>query len=114
MGENYGTPIHYSAIERNTPVYDSTGTKVGLVKQVVDNYREQIFDGLVIEDSEGSVRFVDAPEVQRTFERGVTLTIDAAEVTKLPPPENGPGEFGANLSTGRLSKLFGGAWRRKS
>jgi sporulation protein YlmC with PRC-barrel domain len=114
MSDDYGTPINYSALERGTPVYDSTGAKVGEVRQVVDNYREQIFDGLVIEDTEGTVRFVDAPEVKRTFERGVTLTIDAAEVAKLPPPENGPGEFGANLSTGRLSKLFGGAWRKKS
>ena len=88
--------------------------RLGRCSRSWDNYREQIFDGLVIEDSEGTVRFVDAPEVKRTFERGVTLTIDAAEVAELPPPENGPGEFGANLSTGRLSKLFGGAWRRKS
>ena len=113
MSDEYGTPIHYTAIERGTPVYDSTGARVGKVEQVVDNYREQIFDGLVIEDPEGTVRFVDAPEVKRTLERGVILTIDAEEVAKLPPPENGPGVFGANLNSGRLSKLFGGAWRRK-
>ncbi len=114
MSDAYGTPIHYSAIERNTPVYDSAGTRVGQVRQVLDNYREQIFDGLVIEDLEGTIRFVDAPEVKRTLERAVLLSIDATEVAELPPPENGPGVFGANLNTGRLSKLFGGAWRRKS
>ena len=83
------------------------------MRQVVDNYREHILDGFVIEDLAGTVRFVDAPEVSRTYERAVTLTIDADEVAKLPPPEDGPGVFGANLNTGRLSKLFGGAWRRK-
>ena len=34
--------------------------------------------------------FVDAPEVARTAERAVTLTITAAEMEKLPPPEPTP------------------------
>ena len=113
MSDDYGAPIHYSAIEPGTPVIDSTGERVGAVRQVVDNYREHILDGFVIEDRSGTVRFVDAPEVVRTFEGAVTLSIDAAEVEQLPPPEDGPGVFGANLSTGRLAKIFGGAWRRK-
>jgi len=111
--DEHGAPIHYSAVERGTPVYGSSGVEVGKVRQVVDNYREHILDGFVIEDREGSIRFVDAPEVSRTFERGVTLTIDSDEVAKLSPPEDGPGVFGANLNSGKLSKLFGGAWRRK-
>jgi sporulation protein YlmC with PRC-barrel domain len=113
MSDDYGTPIHYGAIEKGTPVYGSDGEQVGTVRQMVDNYREHILDGFVIEDTAGTVRFVDAPEVSRTFERAVTLSIDAAQVAELPPPENGPGVFGANMSTGRLSKLFGGAWRRR-
>ena len=43
---------------------------------MVDNYREHILDGFVI-DTEDGLRFVDAPEVARTAERGVTLTIEA-------------------------------------
>jgi hypothetical protein len=113
MSEEHGTPVHYSAIERGTPVLDSEGVQVGTVRQVADNYREHILDGFVIDDTGGTVRFVDAPEVARTFERAVLLNIDAAAVAELGPPENGAGTFGANLSTGRLSKMFGGAWRRK-
>ena len=113
MSEDHGTPVHYSAVERGTPVLGASGERVGTVRQVVDNYREHILDGFVIEDQGGAVRFVDAPEVSRTYERAVILTIDADEVAKLPPPEDGPGVFGANLNTGRLSKLFGGAWRKK-
>ena len=110
---DHGSPVHYSAVERDTPVYASDGTQVGRVRQVVDNYREHILDGFVIEDGEGAVRFVDAPEVSRTFEHGVTLTIDAAAVAELGPPDPGAGTFGANLSSGRVSKLFGRAWKRK-
>lgn len=107
-----GHAIHYAAVSRGTPVYAADGSEVGRVHQVVDNYREHILDGIVIETSAGEMRFADAPEVGRTAERGVTLTIGAAEVEKLPPPESGAGSFRANASTGRLSRLFGRAWKR--
>ena len=44
-----------------------------------------------METPDGSRHFVDAPEVARTAERGVTLTITAEEVRQLPPPDKGPG-----------------------
>ena len=113
MSQDFGAPVHYTAVERGTPVYGSSGERVGTVRQVVDNYNEHILDGFVIDDPGGTARFVDAPEVVRTFERAVTLSIDAAEVAELPPPEDGPGVFNANLSGGKMSKLFGRAWRKK-
>ena len=83
-----GTAVHYTALERGTPVYGSDEVHVGKVVEVLDNYREHIFDGLVVETTNGGGRvFVDAPEVRRTAERAVTLTITAAEAEKLPPPE---------------------------
>ena len=108
-----GTAIHYSAVEPGTDVYDSAGARVGVVRQVVDNSREHILDVIVIADGGGEVRFVDGPEVARTFERGVLLSIDAAAVATLGPPEDGPGVFGANVNTGRIGRLLGGAWKRK-
>jgi hypothetical protein len=86
---------------------------VGKVEEILDNRREHIFDGVVIVDREGKRRFVDAPEVKRTAERGVTLTLTAAEVAELPPPEGGPKMFRANPRTGRLGRLLGGGWRRE-
>ena len=56
---------------------------------MLDNYREHIFDGLVIVTASGERRFVDAPEVERTAERAVTLNITAAECAssaRRPPP----------------------------
>jgi sporulation protein YlmC with PRC-barrel domain len=106
-----GKAIHYAAVQRGTPVYDADGVEVGRVAQVVDNYREHILDGFVIDTADGR-RFVDAPEVARTAERGVTLTIAAAEVPNLPPPEKGTRVFRPNVRGGRLSRLFGGGWKR--
>jgi len=99
-----GHAIHYAAVPRGTPVYAEDGTEVGRVHQVVDNYREHILDGIVIATQSGKRVFVDAPEVARTAERGVTLTIEAAEVERLPPPRRG---IGTPLG-GRLPRLFGG------
>ena len=97
-----GHALHYSALQEGTPVYGSDEVEVGSVAQVLDNYREHIFDGLVIETAAGEHKFVDAPEVARTAERAVTLTITAAEVTALDPP---PAREPAPAKT--LKKLFG-------
>lgn len=108
-----GTAIHYNAVPKGAPVYGCDEAEVGRVMQVVDNYHEHILDGIVIRDSGGTVRFVDGPEVQRTFDNGVVLSIDTAEVAKLGPPENNPGVFGANVSAGKIGRLFGGAWKKR-
>jgi sporulation protein YlmC with PRC-barrel domain len=97
-----GHAVHYTALETGIPVISSDGQEVGRVTQVLDNYREHIFDGLVIETSSGEPKFVDAPEVARTAERAVTLTITAAAVADLgPPPKEGP------AVTGTVKRLFG-------
>lgn len=107
-----GAAIHYTAVPRGTAVYAADGAEVGTVREIVDNYREHILDGIVIETSGGELRFADAPEVARTAERGVTLTIGAAEVDQLPPPESGAGTFRADVGGGRLSRLLGRGWKR--
>jgi hypothetical protein len=107
-----GEAIHYAAVPRGTPVYAADGTQVGTVDQVVDNYREHILDGFVIATGDAGLRFVDAPEVARTAERGVTLTLQPDQIASLPPPESGAGTFRANVKGGRLSRLFGRSWKR--
>jgi hypothetical protein len=86
-----GHAVHYTALERGTPVWSSDGEELGKVGEVLDNYREHIFDGLIVETTAGERKFVDAPEVARTAERAVTLTITAAEAAELgPPPSREP------------------------
>jgi hypothetical protein len=111
MAVDEGHSVHYSAVTRGTPVYSADGVEVGRVDAVVDNYREHIFDGLVIEGGDGELRFVDAPEVARTAELAVTLTIDAEAAAKLPPPEKAPPSFKPRRG-GKVAKLLGGGWRR--
>jgi hypothetical protein len=108
-----GQAVHYLAVERGTPIYSSDEIEVGKVDTVLDNYKEHIFDGIVIERPGGDLRFVDAPEVRRTAERAVTLTITAAEVDALPAPEKGAPEFNVRRGAGKVSRFFGGGWKRK-
>jgi hypothetical protein len=101
-----GHAVHYTAVKRGTPVYGSDEQVVGKVVEVLDNYREHIMDGVVFETPDGVRRFVDAPEVARTAELGVTLTIPAAEAATLPPPEP------SSRVSGGMKRLFGGLRRR--
>jgi hypothetical protein len=80
--------IAWDALRRGTPVVTRDGTQIGTVREVHNNVREHIFDGIVIDTQDGR-RFVDAPEVARMTERQVLLTIDAAHVASLPRRESG-------------------------
>ena len=108
-----GEAIHYSAVERGTPVYSADGTEVGTVEAILDNYREHIFDGVIFKDAGGTLRFADAPEVARTAERGVTLNLTAEEAAHLPPPDEGHPSFRPGRARGRIGRMFGGGWKRQ-
>ncbi len=110
--EDEGHAIHYSAVPRGTPVYGSDEIQVGTVDEIVDNYREHILDGIVVVDADGKLRFADGPEVERTFERAVVLNITSEEAMHLPPPQRAPRTFSPRRGAGRLSRLFGGGWKR--
>ncbi len=90
----------------------SDDLQLGTVERVIDNPKEHIFDGIVMR-TDGGLLWVDAPEVQRINERRVTLNIDAAtaaaELTSYAP---GAPEYRANVRGGRLSRFFGGGWKR--
>jgi sporulation protein YlmC with PRC-barrel domain len=107
-----GYAISYKLLKRGVPVVTSDGIEVGRVERVLDNEREQIFDGIVVESDRG-VLFVDAPEVSRIAERRVTLSIDADAAQSLPPYVPGAPEYQANVRGGRISRMFGRGWKRR-
>jgi hypothetical protein len=98
--------IGYQALPRGVPVVAADGARVGTVHRVLDNAREHIFDGIVIDTPEGR-RFVDAPEVARITTRRVMLTIDAAEAAQLPEHT---GKLGAMQIRAQRA---GRRWRRR-
>jgi hypothetical protein len=112
MTDDDGVAISYKVLARGTPVHSSDGVELGTVDRVLDNAREQIFDGIVMRRAGGDV-FVDAPEVARITERRVTLSIAADEAAGFPAYEPGAPEYQANPKAGRLGRLFGGSWRKR-
>ncbi len=108
-----GHAISYKVLERGTPVAACDGSEVGTVREVLENVAEHIFDGLVIDTPAGE-RFVDAPEIARIAERRVTLTLDVEAAARLPERDSaGAPTFRANARGGRLSRFFGGGWKRE-
>lgn len=84
--EDLGDPISYLVAKRGTPVFSSDGERLGRVIEVLAAPEAHMFDGILFDTSRGpgGRRFVDAPEVEAIYERGVVLKIEAAEARSLP------------------------------
>jgi hypothetical protein len=102
--------ISYQVLPRGVPVVSADGVQVGTVRRVLDNAREHIFDGIVIDTPDGR-RFVDAPEVGRIYERAVMLTITAEEARQLPEQGSALSARMRNASTVRRVKRLGRSMR---
>jgi len=110
--DDHGHAIGYKVLKRGTPVRSSDGVQVGSVRRVLDNAREHIFDGIVIDTPNGR-RFVDAPEVARIFERAVLLTITADEARELPEQGSALSARMRNARTVRRAKRLGRSMRHR-
>ena len=98
MGED-DHAISFYDLRRGTPVVSADGRQIGTVHQALNNDREHIFDGIVIDTTTGR-RFVDAPEVARMTHAAVTLTITADEAAGLPERGGAVSRFRRRLSGG--------------
>jgi hypothetical protein len=89
---DHGEPISYLALQNGTDVFSADGERVGVVEHVLGDEETDIFDGIVIDTKlgPGGIRFVDAPEVAEIRERGVALTLSAADAQRLPEPARNP------------------------
>lgn len=117
--EDLGHPISYEALRRGAAVYSSDGELLGKVVRVMAAPEARMFDGIVFDTTAGpgGHRFVDAPEVDRIFERGVTLKIDAAEAGQLEKPSANPGSLSVkagDLAPGGGRGFLRRAWDRLS
>ena len=110
-----GAPISFLTLPKGVPVLSSDGEEIGKVEYVLSAPNIDIFDGIVLDTSvlPGGHRFVDAPEVDEIYERGVVLTIDAAAARNLPQPSANPGSVDvdpADLGKGDRQSKLSRAW----
>jgi hypothetical protein len=85
-----GAPASYLTLGPGVEVYSSDGERLGEVEHVLAEPEEDIFDGIIFDASPlpGGHRFVDAPDVDEIYERGVVLKPGAEE--RLHQPEANP------------------------
>ena len=111
--DDLGAPISYLALEEGTAVFAADGAEVGRVAHVLAVEEEDIFDGIVISHGVGRHTFADAEQVGAIHERGVTLTLTAAEAEALPEPAENPAvmhEDPADSEGSSLSHKLRRAW----
>jgi uncharacterized protein YrrD len=88
--DDLGAPVSYLALEEGTAVYAADGDELGEVAHVLADEESDIFDGIVISHGLGRHTFADAEQVGEIHERGVVLTLTAAEAEALPEPSENP------------------------
>jgi hypothetical protein len=93
--DDLGSPSSYLVLQPGVAVYSRERTKVGEVRHVLAHYELDVFDGLVIDPGRlpGGLRFADASQVDEIYERGVVLTLTAADAERLPEPTENPGSI---------------------
>jgi len=110
-----GSQISYMVLTPHTEVFSSDEQSIGRVVHVLADDREDVFDGIVI--ARGAIPhrhvFADADDVDRIFERGVVLKLDARACEQLPEPSANPAVVGEDPGD-RISGKLRRAWDRLS
>jgi len=88
--DDLGAPVSYLALDEGTAVLSADGEEVGNVAHVLADEENDIFDGIVISQGLGRHTFADSEQVAEIYERGVVLTLTAAEAEALPEPSENP------------------------
>src|ERR1700749_3110576 len=118
--DDLGPKVSYLVAKKGIPVYSSDEVRLGPVVEVLDAPEADIFDGVVFDTTAnrpGGHKFVDAPEVEGIYERGVILTIDAAAAARLPEPGKNPGSIQVSPDDGAGEaepSFWTKAWNRLS
>lgn len=105
--EDYGHAIGFEVVRRGTPVISADGQQLGTVRRVSIAVRERIFDGITIDTPSGQ-RFLDAPEVERIYERAVLTNFAAADAERyLTQQGSRVAAIAKNTTTARRLKRLG-------
>ncbi len=124
--EELGNPIAYLALERGVPVLSADGDEIGVVDHVLEDDREDVFDGIVIAHRDEHHHllghhdphvFADADQIDRIYERGVVLKLPTGDAAGLPRPSANPAVMRDDPTVGGDSGLhqkLTRAWDRVS
>ncbi|MFT3863889.1 MAG: hypothetical protein QM729_06425 [Solirubrobacterales bacterium] len=94
--DDLGPKVSYLVAKQGIPVYSSDEVELGTVVEVLDAPEADLFDGIIFDTTKnrpGGHKFVDAPEVEGIYERGVILNIDAEAAAQLAKPGKNPGSI---------------------
>ena len=110
-----GDPASYLTLTPGVPLYSSDGQRLGEVEHVLADPDADIFDGIVFDASPlaGGHRFVDAPDVEEIYERGVVLKLDAGSAERLHRPAPNAASMSAgpdDVTEGELERKLRRAW----
>jgi hypothetical protein len=118
--DDLGSKVSYLVAKGGIPVFSSDEVNLGTVVEVLDAPEADIFDGVIFDTTPkrpGGHKFVDAPEVEGIYERGVILTIDAAAAAQLPAPGKNPGTISVSpddVAGEPAQSFWSKAWDRLS
>ena len=105
-----GDPVSYLVLNEGVPVMSSDGQQIGTVEHVLAVPEVDVFDGVIVDTGDGHC-FADAPDVDRLYERGVVLNLDAEAAQRLPRPGQNPASMEADdLTPGGLDDKLRRAW----
>jgi sporulation protein YlmC with PRC-barrel domain len=79
-------PIAYAALQPGAAVRTKDGHQFGTVKAVLVDEKVSVFDGIVVETTEGA-RFVDADQISTIYTSHVRTTLSADQAANLPLPD---------------------------
>jgi uncharacterized protein YrrD len=122
---DYGQPTSYLALDQGTPVYSSDGDEIGTVDHVLEDDREDIFEGIVVAHHSDNHRrllghdhshcYIDADQIDSMYDRGVLLKVSTPECVDLPKPSANPAVIYDNpADTAETHRKLRRAWDRIS
>ena len=102
--DDLGPPLAYTALSDGTQVYDKDRTPIGNVEHVLADERSAIFHGLVVHVPHVLDRplFAAPDQIAGLFERGVTLTVSAADLHE--PSEDAVAADAVDTSVGEQAR----------
>jgi hypothetical protein len=78
--------ISYQALGKGVPVRASGGEVIGTVEHVLEVPELDVFDGIVVNTSDG-LRFADADQIAEITDRYVVLRLPAGDAERLGRPD---------------------------